>query len=333
MSLRLLLVWVVGILVCGLAFSPERPKSESPQPSSLLQVCMNRLHRAGLQPETEDLALGLLFGRKGQLDKTITTEVRKAGMSHMLAVSGLHIGIIWGVLMLLFRPLLLLGFFFNWNEVRVHLVMHIAVVVLLWGYIALVGFPASAQRAGLMITFTQVSLLLHRNPWGWHNLWLAALVILVLDPTQLTQVGFQLSMLATVGILAFRPLITGSHAVLSLFWLTVSAQYFTFPLCAYYFHQVPLLGWVQGILVVPVLAFLIYGLLALLCFPMLWNGLVEFLSAWVLGVAHYVSSAEHFLVGGEVYWYPSWTEVFLMELVLVGMYVSAKMYFSQPKES
>lgn len=332
MSFRLLLFWIAGILVCGLAFRSDAQAITSNETSRPLQFCIDRLHRAGLKPSTEQLALGLLFGQKSQLQKETKAEIRQAGMSHMLAVSGLHIGIIWGVLLLLFRPVVWFSVCFNADEVRVWNLLRVLIVVLLWGYIALVGFPASAQRAGLMITFTQVSVLMRRNPWGWHNLWLSALVILLLDPAQLMQVGFQLSMLATIGILAFRPLITGSGWVGSMFWLSVSAQFFTWPLCAYHFHQVPLLGWVQGFLVVPMLPVLIYALVLLFCFPMMWNGVVEVLSWWLLKVAHIVSACEQGIAGGSVYWHPSVGEVCLLELVMAAFCLLIRRYASRESE-
>lgn len=330
MSLRLLLLWICGILYL-FWLVPEENSSvhTAKEPSRALQCCMERLHEAQLDSTTEQLAIGLLFGQKASLSKEIKEEVRAAGMSHMLAVSGLHIGLIWGLLWLFLRPLSLLSTIFNWNEINLLFLLRFLVLCALWGYIWLVGAPSSALRAGLMITLTQLSIVFHKDAWGWHNLWLAALIILIIEPSQLFEVGFQLSVAATAGILSFQPLIRQSSKLLSIFWLSISAQFFTFPLCAYYFGQVPLLGWVQGFLVVPLLPFLMYGLVALICFPMVWNGLVELISTWLLNVAHGVTMAEQYLVGGEVIWHPSLLELFLMEVFMYCLFESFKRFFSK----
>ena len=119
----------------------------------------------------------------------------------------------------------------------------------------------------------------------------------------------------------------------SLFWLSFSAQLFTAPICAYYFHHLPLLGWVQGFLVVPVISFLLYGLVLLMLFPATWGMAtlcgetlyhwlslpVELLSWWVIKVAHVVSRLELFLVGGRVEFYPSMGETIALELCVIGL--------------
>ncbi len=310
---------------------------------------LDRLHTIGLSPDAESLAAGLLCGEKSLFSAETIHDMREAGMSHLLAVSGLHIGLLWTVLWLALRPVLLVPYHLNLYEIPWNRGLRLASVAILWLYVWMIGFPPSAVRAATMLSVAQISPLFGIDSWGWQNLVIAALLMLCCDPAQMGEVGFQLSFAATAGILAFHPLFESGddyilHRLRKTFWdrlrplrnlllLTFSAQLFTLPLTAYYFHHLPLLGWVQGFLVVPVIAFLIYGLLLLLLFPASWGMIqlgtenlyhwlslpVEALSWWVIHVAHWVSQLELWLVGGRVEFYPSLGETVLLELILIGL--------------
>ncbi len=313
---------------------------------------LDRLHNIGLSSDAESLAAGLLCGDKSLFATETIHDMRDAGMSHLLAVSGLHIGLLWALLWLALRPVLLIPYHLNLYEIPWNRALRLMSVSILWLYVWMIGFPPSAVRAATMLTVAQVSPLFGVDSWGWQNLVIAAMLMLCYDPSQMGEVGFQLSFAATAGILAFHPLYeTGHdytrHSLKKTFWdyirplrnlflLTFSAQIFTLPLTAYYFHHLPLLGWVQGFLVVPVIAFLVYGLLFLLLFPATlglmplgtenlyhWLSLpVEVLSWWVIHVARWVSNLELFLVGGRVEFYPTAWETVLLEVILIGLSVS-----------
>ena len=294
------------------------------------------------------LAAGLLCGERSLFAPEAMHDIRDAGMSHLLAVSGLHVGLLWGLILFLLRRLLLIPYYFGWDATRWNDVIRLVTLLLLWLYVWMIGFPPSAVRAAILISIAQISPFFLMESWTWENLGTAALIMLCYDPMLLGDVGFQLSFAATAGIFAFRPLLAYPHRlrhqhgktldqrlhpVMSLFWLTFSAQLFTLPLVAYYFHHLPLLGWVQGFLVVPLMALLIYSLLALLCVPASWGMLtlfeetlyhwlslpIEALSWWVFHVAHWVSRAELWLVGGRVEFYPSLYETILLECIIIGL--------------
>ncbi len=352
----LLLVVAFGILASESfyvsdGYGKER-QEEQPTQTRVLRTCVERLHSVGLEPETEQLAVGILFGQKAEMDKGMKQSFRQAGMSHILAVSGLHIGIIWVLLFLLFRPLILLSILTNVNEVMVGYVLRIVILVVLWAYIVMIGSPPSALRAGLMISLTQVSSVCGRDAWGWHNLWLAAFIILVCQPSLLFDVGFQLSIMATAGILAFLPLMSEKrrHSRItlraeerystikkigrwcaSMFWLSVSAQIFTVPICAYYFHQVPLLGWLQGLLAVPLVPVFVYMAVVVLLCPMLWTMPLEVVSWWLRKVAWLIMWLEDVLIGGEVYLHPTLLETILLETALMGLVFILKRLEDEPR--
>lgn len=299
----------------GLRYEPE------PVPvytDSLRQSCSRVLSEAGLSEKSVALSLGLLLGDKSHIEGQTKAEIRQAGMSHLLAVSGLHIGILWYLLNFLCRPFHLLplpqGTYPLWR-----LCYRPVNMALLWVYIFLIGAPISAVRAGIMLSFIEISRLAKADTWGFNNLYSAALLILVFSPSQLYQPGFQLSFLATAGILAFRPWLHGPK-LQQLVMVSLAAQVFTFPIVAFWFHQVPILGWVQSVLVVPFIAVLIYLLVSLLVFSYVLPFLVPVLTFcvevcvhWILTMAHYVTMAETWLMGGRLEWHPNLFEAALME--------------------
>lgn len=334
-----------------------------------------RLEASGLSERSLSVARGVLFGDTSALGGEVRADIRSAGMSHLMAVSGLHIGLLFALVMLLLHPLRWAGF--GGGGVR------LAALAATWAYVVLVGCPSSAVRAAVMLSASVVAWLRRGGTWGWHDLCLAAFLILLCDPQQLYDVGFQLSFLATAGILAFRPLwkrdpeedaslrknavwkqsepdegggLVPSRAlccrwsvrsrlrclsrrlweavrgmfrflrrkVAQLLCLSFAAQLLTFPVVAYVFHQVPLLGWLQGVVVAPLLPLYIMVLLVLIAFPSAtWAAaLADGCSRWMLAVAHATRAAEEWLLGGRLYWYPTALEAALMSLGLVACLVA-----------
>ena len=310
--------------------------------ASLKDICSERLRSAGLNERSLSLARGILFGDKQAVSPELKDSMREAGMSHILAVSGLHVGILFAIFLTLLLPL-------RWVNEGLRLSL---VLVILWGYVFFIGMPASAVRAGLMVTVATLSRFNHSSPWGWHNLVTAALLLLLWHPWWLWDLGFQLSFLATAGILVFRPAIavrrqrvmpmaaererlSGHHwhrrlqrwakglwqQLRSLFWLSASAQLATLPLVARVFGHVPLLGVLQGFVVVPLLPFYMGGLLLLLAFPALGTVFalpLNTFTAWIDSVADITAGGEQSLLGGRLEWSPSRLEMWLAYLAIAA---------------
>jgi len=315
----------------------------------VLPWILDRLHHIGLSPDAESLATGLLCGDKSLMTRDALQDVRDAGMSHLLAVSGLHIGLIWALLWFLFRYLLLIPYYLRRDTLPWTLGIRLVLACVLWLYVWMIGAPPSAVRAALMISIAQLSVAATIDCWRWENLITAALIMLCYEPALMADVGFQLSFAAMAGIYSFRGMMNTHEVgrkqyekpslwertgpIRSLLWLSFSAQLFTIPLVAYYFHHLPLLGWIQGLLVVPMMALLLYLILFLMLFPATWGMMVIFgntvyhwlslpveaLSWWFYQVAHCVSRLEIWMVGGRVEFYPSIGETILLELIIVGL--------------
>ncbi len=197
------------------------------------------------------LLAGMLLGDKGALPEETRDAFQKAGIMHVLAVSGLHVGILVGVCVLLlavFGIRNLTGFFV------------LAAVTFL--YVGITGFTASALRAGFMAIALSLGRFTQRRYEPLNGLYVAGLILLLWSPMALSDVGFQLSFAAALAILLFHErmvaLLGGPRAsglvnrfIVSPISVTATASLGTAPLVIYYFYRLPLVALIANLLVVP----------------------------------------------------------------------------------
>lgn len=277
-----------------------------------------RIDSLHLSDRTAAMAHGIILGDRSKLGAKEKRSMREAGMSHIMAVSGLHIGIIFMVLFVAFIPLRWFGY------LKLHRML---IIIAVWAYVSMIGFPVSAVRAALMITIAMLSWIFSRNSVVLQMLASTALIMLLFDPQQLWDIGFQLSFLATLGIALSEPFTRKKNRLEQMIIVTLFAQLFTLPIVAYYFHLVPLFGWVQGMLVLPVLSILVYLLIVMLVFPSMafLAYPIEWLTSWVFGVANGVSKVEEWCLGGRLYFYPTvWECVCMIGLLLYAVYYKSR---------
>lgn len=282
-----------------------------------LSNLVHRIDSLSLSHQTKSLSYGVLLGDKSKFDYTEKKIIRDAGMNHIVAVSGFHIGILYLVFFYVFIPVRWLG------GSNIHKMLVLSIV---WIYVCLIGFPISAIRASLLITLAQLSWMIHRQSQGPHLLYSTALIILLFNTQQLWNVGFQLSFLATLGIMLIQPIIKNKNKFSRLLIISLSAQISTLPIIAYYFHIVPFFGWLQGLLVVPFLPLFVILLLFCLAIPSLHilTSIVDFLGQSLFLLAENISSLELLCLGGRVGFYPSELETILFEIlsILLILYLS-----------
>lgn len=221
---------------------------------------MARMLRRHIQhEEAQQIALALLLGQKQELDRDTKKSFSEAGVMHVLAVSGLHVGILVGVLLLLVKPLRL-----NKRPKKIYL---IGVLLVIWIYAMLTGMAPSVMRASVMFSLLTFGQLRDSRPSIFNILAFSAILMLVFDPDVIFEVGFQLSYLAVAGIVLIQPLIARlwlpRTVVLEYFWqlasVSIAAQLATFPLSIYYFHTFPTWFLPANMLVIP-LTFIIMQL-------------------------------------------------------------------------
>ena len=235
--------------------------------SSISEQLEARLHEAGLQGDEMSLTSALVLGKREGLSPELKTKFRQVGASHLLALSGMHLGIIYGLLCIIcirwvrFSP-------FRWIALPL-------LICGLWTYTLLTGMPASLIRASSMLSLVCLGTLLFRSPPLLHTLTLSATLMLFANPSLLTDIGFQLSFLAVLFIaLAYSPLHSLFHSwpfivkwPTRMLLLSLSAQIGTLPLSAYYFHTLPLSGPIVSLFLIPTTTALIYGGLFTLILP------------------------------------------------------------------
>ncbi len=194
-----------------------------------------------LPEEPAALLRGILTGDKTGFSQSLSSDLSAAGMSHVAAVSGLHVSMLLGFIVLIFgnrRTAAWIG------------------VPLIWLFVAVTGFSPSAVRAGIMITMTLVAPFLGREYSAVTALLAALFVLLLIDPYSVSDIGLQLSFLSTLGIILFsgklRTWITGvlpgkiplpvSRMLSSTLAASLSALVFTTPVIAYRFGSVSVIA-------------------------------------------------------------------------------------------
>ena len=192
-----------------------------------------------LTPLTLGLIKALVLGDKSELSPDFYNTLKSIGGAHLIALSGLHVGILASFTGLLLWPLRR----FKNGEI-IHFVF---LSIFLTFYIFLVGASASVVRAGVMCVFLSFSILLQERGTALNALIASAFILLLFHPLYLFDVGFQLSYAALAGILLLRPLFETlwkpKNRIIRFIWglltISFSAQLFTAPLTLYYFHQFP----------------------------------------------------------------------------------------------
>lgn len=231
------------------------PARVSQEADSVLQVYLGG-------GESYGLVKAMLLGRRDDLGPDLLQSYASAGAIHVLAVSGLHVGVLFLLLSLS------LGWLKKWRWGRGVYVL--SIVLLLGAYALITGLSPSVVRASLMCVVLATSQAVSRKHHSLNALALSAFLILLLDPLSLFSVGFQLSYAAVAGILLLYPLgknlIHSRFRVVNWLWqislIGLAAQLFTFPISVYYFHQFPTYFWLVNPFVILLTSVLIYSALA-----------------------------------------------------------------------
>ncbi|WP_394750287.1 ComEC/Rec2 family competence protein [Spongiimicrobium salis] len=226
----------------------------------------------------EEIAIiqALLLGQRHAISEGTYTSYKNAGAVHILALSGLHIGILLLLLQFLLTPLTYIP---HGKTIKLFLI-----VLLLWGFAFLAGLSASIIRAVSMFSFVAYAQYLNRPTNSFNILALSLFFILLFAPSLLFQVGFQMSYAAVFSILWIYPLLlklwTPKYWLLQKSWqllaVSIAAQMGVLPISLFYFHQFPGLFFVSNLLIIPFLGILLL-LGILIIFLALGEALPEFL--------------------------------------------------------
>ena len=217
---------------------------------------VRNLEKANFNNEEMNVALALILGQQQDISSDIIQDYQYSGATHILSVSGLHVGFIMLFINFILKPIP--------NTRKGSLIKLISILLSLGAFAIISGLSPSVLRSVVMFSFLAIGNHLRRSGSIYHTLLVSMLLILLCEPYFLFDVGFQLSYLALFFIVWLQPLLkqiwTPKHKIQTTIWnaLTVSfaAQIGTLPLCLYYFHQFPGLFFVTNIVIIPILSFI-----------------------------------------------------------------------------
>jgi competence protein ComEC len=232
--------------------------------------------RAGLTGDRLGVAAALVLGDRNFLSADIQTSYSKSGVMHILAVSGMHVAMLYGFL------LVILGFLGKTPTGSV--LQSVIILLIVWAYSCLTGLSPSVLRSAVMFTFILIGKLFARNSHSINSLAVSAMFLLLFDANLLFDIGFQLSYLAVGGILVFytpiRNLYCPNNFIDKYIWeiiaVSIAAQLSTTPLALYYFHQFPNLFILANLIAIPASSIAMIAALLLLLFTF-WHWLAFYL--------------------------------------------------------
>ena len=237
--------------------------AHTPSPPSFFAT-LNQKLRTHLKenirnPRSYALLSGLSIGNKDDFDAELKSAYSSSGAMHVLAVSGLHVGIIYAFLRFFF-DLLIPG-----NNRKRHIFKQLLILTGLASFAAIAGFSASVTRALLMTVLLTFGRIIRRPIHTHQTLFATALLICAVNPLALFEVGFQLSFSAVFAIITLQPVIQNVFKpknkplryIWSLSTVSVAAQAGTFPLTLYYFGSFPYLFLLTNLWVIPLTGILI----------------------------------------------------------------------------
>ena len=262
---------------------------------------INKLKLTKISSNERAIIQALVLGEKKDISKQLYEDYAAAGAVHILAVSGLHVGILFYILRFIFMPI---------KRWKYGAIFHsIIIVMLLWGFALLSGLSPSVTRAVTMFSFFALAKIVDRRTSSINTLFLSFLTLLIINPMSLFQVGFQLSYLAVFFILWLNPLLDkvtySKNKIVSkakgIIGVTISAQLGVLPLSLYYFHQFPGLFLLTNVVILPALSIYMVGgiiIVLLSLFNALPNWLADiynFMVEWLNAFIHWIAVQDNFL--------------------------------------
>ena len=230
------------------------------------QKLLNLYKKNNFEGDEFAVLSALTLGYKSELSPEIKESFSATGAMHVLAVSGLHVGVIFIIISKLL-------FFLERNKYG-RIIRYLLVILVLFGYAFITGLSNSVMRATIMFSFVCAGNIFSSRSNIYNTLAMAAFFMLIYNPFSIMDVGFQLSYIAVLSIVFFQPHIYPQlkfnsylpDQLWQLISVTLAAQIGTFPLTLFYFHRFPSYFILSNIFVIPLSMFIIYFAVTLLVF-------------------------------------------------------------------
>lgn len=270
--------------------------------AKLRNNAIKQLELYGLEGDELAVVKALLLGQRQDLSEDIQNNFASAGAIHILAISGLHIGIILYMLNWMLQPLARIK--------HGKVVKTVILVLLLWSYAIVAGLSPSVVRAVTMFTAVAIAINLKRANNIYNTLAVSAFVLLLFKPNFLFEVGFQMSYSAVIGIVSIQPVIFKLWStrlwvpkkIWEILTVTIAAQASVLPISIYYFHQFPSLFFISNLVIIPFLGVILgFGFFVLIFASVDWmhNWIVNLYAhiiSWLNQFIEWIASFESFLI-------------------------------------
>lgn len=318
-------VIILCFVVLG-ALLMQRAQQESPQVSRLERSknyflsqrarLLDRLSENGVDGNVYAVVAAMALGDKSQLTKELKETYAVTGAAHVLALSGLHLSIIYTLLSLLLC------------RRRWQVVSQVLIIICIWSFVFLVGMSASVVRSAVMLTAYALLSLGNRNRMSVNTLAFTAIVMLIVHPLSLFDIGFQLSFLAVLSILIWYPVFEAlipqsflmSHRLVRWLWsllgASCAAQLGTAPLIAYYFGRFSSLFLITNFVVIPFAPLILYLTLAVLFVPSIAYLLIYIVNA-LNGILAFVASTPWV----SITLHPSILQIIMVYVIIAATYL------------
>lgn len=271
------------------------------------------------------LAEALLIGYKDDLDQSLVQSYTNTGVVHVIAISGLHLGLLYWLFVRLLRPVA--------KRKRIKWLAPVCIIAGLWLFTLLAGAQPSVLRSAVMFSCIVVGENLGRRSSIFNTLALSAFILLCINPYWLWDVGFQLSYAAVASIVLFmKPvynLLYFPNKALDFIWkmnaVTLAAQIFTTPVSIYHFHQFPNYFLLTNFVAVPLSSIILIAEI-LLCIISFW----DWLAAWVGKVSSFlIRIMNSYIEQVEKLAFSLWNglQLSVLQTILVYLFLSAIAYW------
>ena len=250
---------------------------------------MSIYEKYGIKGEEFAVLSALTLGNKEYLDADLKDSYSVTGAAHILAVSGLHVGVVFFILNFLLGLLLKANRFLK--------IKTVILIIALWMYAFITGLSPSVVRAVIMFSFVSTGIILKRKSLVYNNISASAFFMLLYNPYYLFDLSFQFSYIAVLSIVFFQSriyrLIRFRNWLADKVWdltsVSIAAQLGVCPFVLYYFHQFPNYFWLSGLIVIPLAGVIIYVAVALFAVSGIYflGAGVAFVLDWILRIQNY----------------------------------------------
>lgn len=287
------------------------------------------INQSTLNNHSKNIILALLLGERTTMDEEVKESFSKTGIIHVLAISGLHIGLISTMLLWLLSPL-------KRNQ-KYKFLPYIIAIITLWIYALLVGFSPSVVRAVTMFSFINLGLMIKRDSSIINTISASMFILLIYNPYYIFDVGFQLSYAAVYAIVLFYPIFKKWYYPKSkltkyfydILLVSLAAQIGVLPISLYYFHQLPGLFLVANLIAIPLITLLLalgFAFVFLSLFNIEWtilSSLLNYIIDYFIQFIKLLSGNEQFL-WQNIYMSTANLIVSMLIIIYFYMYVYSK---------